>query len=141
MGTEYEYFGLAMEVPSFFVPAATAGDAESVYVGLAQRCNVAPPALRDRIYSVGFQHNGEQWTATVGKSLTGAHYTVRKGSGHETKRTLSDPAVVVAIFPGSPYQVMTNHGIVESVGSRWANPFYVGDPHSIVYFATPSPAP
>jgi hypothetical protein len=83
-------------------------------------------------------HDGEEWTATVGERLRGSKLrkTRRRGIGSiERTVPLSDPAVVFAIFPGYPYMVVTNHGIGQSVGSAWANPFMAGEPRRITLFS------
>jgi hypothetical protein len=124
------------DTPQFFVPAAAPDNQESVYAEFARRCSVEVPALSARIYSINFAGDGESWCATVGKSLEGVRTKTAKSHGKQIERTthLSDPAVVLAIFPGSPYQVITNHGIAGNVGSRWANPFLAGQPRSVTRF-------
>ena len=123
--------------PAFFVPAATAENQESVFQDFAKWCSVPAPAVESRIYSIVFGHDGEVWTATVGESLRGERTKTVKAQGKKVERTsqVSDPAVVLAIFPGSPFMVVTNHNIAGNVGSRWANPFLAGQPKSITYFA------
>lgn len=125
------------EVPAFFVPAATPKNLESTYVEFARWCDRPVPPFQERIYSITYIHDGEQWTATVGESLRGTRRrTVRSGRSR-TERTipLTDPAIVLAIFPENPYVVVTNHRFVPSVRSAWENPFYVGNPQSVVYFS------
>jgi hypothetical protein len=120
--------------PSFFVPAATAEMQESVYAGFAKWCEREVPVLANRIFSIAYTHNGEDWEATVGKTLRGTKYVTRRVNGKKVERRqpLSDPAVVLAIFAGSPFLVVTNH----NVGSKWVNPFLVGEPRSITYFTS-----
>jgi hypothetical protein len=126
--------------PAFFVPAATPENLESVYADFAKMCRSAVPPVEQRIYSITYTHDGEDWTATVGKNLTGVrHKTSRvKGVKVEREERLSDPALVLAIFTGNPFFVVTNHRLVGNVGSRWENPFMAGRPSSVTYF---SPAP
>ena len=123
--------------PAFFIPAATAETQESVLQEFAKRCGVSVPAVERRVYSIVFGHNGEVWAATVGESLRGEQTRTTKVRGKKVERTtqVSDPALVLAIFPGSPFMVVTNHNIAGNVGSRWANPFLAGQPKSITYFA------
>ena len=120
-------------IPAFFVPAATAETQESVFQDFAKWCGVSAPAVERRIYSIVFGHDGEVWTATVGESLRGEHTKTTKVRGKKVERTsqVGDPALVLAIFPGSPFMVVTNHNIAENVRSRWANPFLTGQPKSI----------
>ena len=127
------------QAPSFFVPAATAENQESVYAEFARRCSAPAPPLEQRIYSITFGHDGEVWTAAVGETLYGIRTKKTKSKGKTIERELavSDPATVLAIFAGSPYQVVTNQGIGGSVGSKWANPFLAGQPRSVQHFTTP----
>lgn len=126
------------EIPEFFVPAATSDNQESVYASFADWCNCPIPEKHQRIYSIEFIHDGEKWTATVGEHLQGYKLKVSRSQGKkiERKASIKDQAKVLAIFPGSPFKVVTNHGIVSDVGSAWENPFFVGKPSYIVYFKT-----
>ena len=122
--------------PDFFVPAATTETQEQVFTDFAKWCGIAVPPAERRVYSIVFGHDGETWIATVGESLHGTRTrtsTVRKQKVERTTQ-ISDPAIVLAIFPGSPFMVVTNHNIVGNVGSRWANPFLAGQPKSVTYF-------
>ncbi len=125
------------DTPVFFVPAATDENRESVYAGFAKMCGVSAPELSKRVYSITFRHNGDVWVATVGERLQGKKYTTKRIGGvtHERSQALGDPALVLAIFPGVPFQVVTDHDLARSVGSRWANPFLAGSPDSIGYFS------
>jgi hypothetical protein len=123
------------EIPKFFVPAATEANTERVYAGFAKSCGVPVPAMPKRIFSITFRHDGGVWTATVGKQLTGTKY-VTKGRGsnkNESSLGVSDPAIVLAIFPGNPYMVSTSGGIVHR--TVWANPFLAGVPDSVIPFS------
>lgn len=122
--------------PAFFVPAATPENQEQVFGEFAKWCGVSPPPLDKRIYSIVFGHDGEIWTATVGETLRGERTRTSSVRGKKVERIthVSDPALVLAIFPGSPYQVVTNHNVPENVGSRWVNPFLAGPPKSITHF-------
>ena len=129
------------ENPTFFVPAATPENRESVYASFAEWCKCPVPTLEKRIFSITYVHDGEEWTATVGESLRGTRLRTSRSGGRKTERTshLSDPAIVLAIFPGSPFMVVTNHRIAGNVGSAWENPFFVGRPTSISYFSVTKP--
>jgi len=126
-----------LKVPLFFVPAATSENQESVYTNFAKWCSRSTPTTGKRIYSIEFGSNGEFWTATVGKTLSGVRHKVTKSRGTKVERIhpVSDPALVLAIFPDAPFMVVTNHNIVGSVGSKFANPFLAGEPKSITYFS------
>lgn len=125
-------------VPVFFVPWASPETQEADYAGLAKFSGVAVPPLANRVYSIAFEHDGEHWTATVGKPLLGVRYRTVRTRGQEVERRdpLHDPAVVLAIFEGYPYKVVTDHRLVRNVGSKWENPFFVGEPGSVTRFAT-----
>lgn len=122
--------------PAFFVPNASPEQADSVYAGFARMCGVPVPPIGERVYSITYRHNGEVWTATVGETLKGTKYSSRKVKGKVVERTeaLSDPARVLAIFPGSPFMVATDFRLVPSVMSRWENPFLAGAPDAVVLF-------
>ena len=123
--------------PAFFVPAATPEDQESVYADFAKLCHCPAPNLEYRVYSITFSNDGETWTATVGESLRGTKVRLMRRRGNKVEQSISlgDPATVLAIFPGVPYQVVTNEGIGRRVGSRFANPFLAGEPSDVVLFA------
>ncbi len=132
--------------PAFFVPFATVENQEEVYAGLADWAhkNYAPamrwkrdslPPPEQRIYSIKFSRDGEQWTATVGEQLRGERSRKpRRRGAVQRVETLSDRATVLAIFPGDPYIVVTNANI-GNVPSFFANPFMAGRPHGVVLFA------
>jgi hypothetical protein len=82
-------------------------------------------------------HDGEQWTATVGEPLKGIGYRTVRARGIKKEHTikLRDPAVVVAIFAGYPYVVAPDGGLISGGRSRWAIPFYVGNPSAVVRFS------
>ncbi|MFC1944990.1 hypothetical protein ACFLX5_05915 [Chloroflexota bacterium] len=127
---------LMNSAPQFFIPAAQPNEHEREYARLAGIAGYPVPPLGERIYSITYRHDGEEWVATVGKRLHGKKPEKRDRQGNLKKRhkPLSDPAVVLAIFPGVPYVVVTNHRIDDHVGSRWENPFYVGQPQLTILF-------
>jgi hypothetical protein len=114
--------------PAFFVPAADSDNEESVYAEFADWCGRPVPSRGERIYSITFIHDGVEWTATVDEQLQGFE------RGTTPRKRTSDPALVLAIFPGNPYMVVTNHRVAENVGSKWVNPFLAGEPKSVTYF-------
>lgn len=125
------------EAPAFFVPAATPDNQESVYADFAKWIGYPVPSPGKRIYSITYTHDGEEWIATVGERLRGTRLRTTRSRGKKIERTypISDPAIVLAIFPGAPYMVVTNHRIAGNVGSAWENPFMAGQPTSIAYFS------
>jgi hypothetical protein len=117
-------------MPNFFVPNPPPGETEEAYYyALAAFARAAVPAIPDRVYSITYTHNGEQWTSTVGETSRGIRRkTVGRGSSRREQVTaLSDRAIVLAIFPGNPYLVVTNNGIPDPVPTDWANPFLMGE--------------
>lgn len=126
------------EVPQFFVPGVTPGKEEERYADLAKLCGFPLPASNERIYSATFTHNGEVWIATVGEPLCGTKYQILRTREGKRERTVSvnDPAVVLAIFAGPPCMAVTDEGILRSTGSKFANPFIIGESESVTCFAT-----
>lgn len=120
--------------PKFFVPAANGND-EAAYADFAKKCSVQTPALADRIYSITWRHDGADMTATVGQSLVGTGFkTTGRGKKAVTRPFgVSDPAIVLAIFPGNTYQVFTSGGIAHK--TAWANPIYAGRPDAVTLFS------
>ena len=134
--------------PAFFLPSrepdgawssseATLGNQEARYADLAKWCGCDVPSAEKRPYSITYTTNGERWTATVGESLKGSRqrFVRSRGSRVEKTESLSDPAIVLAIFPGPSYIVATSEGLAGNIGSQWVNPFCAGAPKSVDYFA------
>jgi hypothetical protein len=108
------------EIPGFFLPGATPGKDEELYAAFAESVGHAVPEFDKRIYSINFRHNGEEWTATVGQTMSGNSLrTIGRGNHQrEIKRSHSDPATVRAIFAGAPvFRVFTDG----SIPSWWVN--------------------
>lgn len=120
----------------FFVPHAEPESAERIYTELAQFARSAVPPAGKRIASIHFRHDGDDWNATVGERLTGMRVeTKRRKAGKVTVRTpLSDAAVVLAIFEGYPYMVVTDARPLGGKPSYWVNPFLAGQPTFVTYF-------
>lgn len=118
--------------PSFFVPRVPAESQEECYITLARACDCLTPCRAERIYSITYTHDRETWTATVGKQLTGRVTKTSRARGKKVERTvpLSNGATVMAIFPGAPFIVWH-----DGASKVWENPFLVGRPHAITYFA------
>jgi hypothetical protein len=123
--------------PVFFVPHAEPEKQEAVFADLAKYASRPVLALSQRVYSISFTHDGEHWKATVGEALSGKRPEGRdrKGNLKTREQSLSDPAVVLAIFPGVPYVVVTTQYLAGNIRSKWENPFFVGKPSSITYFS------
>jgi hypothetical protein len=122
----------------FFVPKVSIENAENFYAKLAAGCHRLVPASDRRVYEIEWDHDGEDWTATVGEHLRGKKIrTVRpKGRPFVSTETtpLSDPATVLAIFAGIPYMVVTDARPLGAVLSSWANPFMAGEPSIVRCF-------
>ena len=126
------------EAPAFFVPGATPDTQEYVFAGLAKFANQPVPAPDQRVYSILFEHDQKEWTATVGETLRGIRLRRVKGGAMELTVSVSVPAMVLAIFPGDPYLVVTDHRLgSKSVGSQLENPFLAGRPRSVIRFPAP----
>lgn len=131
-------------MPVFFVPTingVASDEQENAYARFAHLCRCAVPAPGRRIFSITYRHDGVQWTATVGETLHGISTRTKRVRGTIVNQDMShsDPAMVLAIFPGPPcYRVVTDSG--RSAGSRtgWENPFLAGEPDEVVYFSTGS---
>lgn len=122
--------------PAFFLPALPPNKYEEVYAQLAKGCGCAVPSPERRVYSITYIHNGERWTATVGQQLKGTQ-TKRfgsRGDQREVSYPIDDAAIVVAIFEGYPFQVVTDGGLAAGGRSKWENPFFAANPGSVVYF-------
>ncbi len=101
----------------FFLYGAKPGQDEAAYTALVGEGKQGEPGKR--IAKIHFTHNGDEFEAEVGKCLQ------RK----ERYWQQDDPAIVMAILPGDPWDVHTTAGIMAGPEgrSRWANPFLVGN--------------
>jgi hypothetical protein len=120
----------------FFVPKADDETKETIYVDLAGLCRSPVLPANQRVYSITFIHDGEEWTATVGRTLSGTRTRKRQRRGQRIDVTvnLSDSATVLAIFSGSPFQVVTDAHPVGGSRSNWGNPFMAGNPSHVELF-------
>jgi hypothetical protein len=148
------------QAPAFFLPPIAhynASEQDAAYLLIAEKCGRPVPA--QRVYSITFRQDSDFWTATVGEKLTGSK-TQQVGPTDPTDKTdttektdktdkidetdnstdettrLSDAATVVAIFPGTPYLVVTDSGIISGGRTNWENPFYAPMPTSVTYFSS-----
>jgi hypothetical protein len=123
-------------MPKFFIPNLPAEAYEKLYAELAHLARTAVPEPAKRIFSIRFPHDGVDWTATVGQTLSGSKTkTMGRGtSKREVTQPTSDSAMVLAIFPGHPFIVHTDSGLSHQSRSTWCNPFMAGIPSSVTYF-------
>jgi hypothetical protein len=113
---------------AFFLPRASDDEqAERLYDALAEfaGCEPAPPG--QRVASITFDTDGAQWVAAVGEPLTGRRTTsrLRRGELVEHTEELGSPSRVLAIYPGTPFVVVTDAQPITPAASEWANPFTV----------------
>ena len=122
----------------FFVPKASPDEAEAFYGRFAAFASRAPAPPDARVYSITFRHDSEIWTATVGERLRGVreHRQRRRYAAPRVDRP-SDPAIVLAIFAGVPYTVVTDGRPLGGARSAWVNPFMAGQPQSVELFEAP----
>jgi hypothetical protein len=120
------------QTPHFFVPNVAEDHLQRAYETLAEACGQRPCPPDQRIYSIVYMHDGVRWTATVGQQLHGTKTTITRGRERRTPQ--SDPATVLAIFPGNPYRVVTSAPPFGSTRSDWANPFMAGQPEQVTVF-------
>lgn len=133
-------FSFIQEPTQFFVPFSEDDEAETLYEGFAQLCGRPIPPVAERLYGIKWVHDGQEWVAEVGQRLRGVERRMRQRRGQRTEVStpLRDPATVLAIFPGNPYYVVTDHFPGRGLASRWANPFMAGRPTSTVRFTPPA---
>ncbi len=119
----------------FFVPGAEGEEAEAMWQRLhaASEEFMGRPVPNDRIYSITFNHDGVEYTATVGERRRATKYR-RTRSGHKDlsrpPQTYRDGNEVQAIFAGDPYLVWE----VPAPASAWNNPAMAGRPKNVVAF-------
>jgi hypothetical protein len=113
-------------VTGFFVPGADPDHSEARYAELAERAGVAVPGPTDRVRSLRFVRDAEEWTATVGEALSGrlAAPTSRRSA---PARRVTDPATVHAVLPTDEGYVVVTDGapLGTVVDSTWDNPITV----------------
>ncbi|NEK59394.1 hypothetical protein GCU56_16170 [Geodermatophilus sabuli] len=111
---------------TFFLPRASDDEqAERLYDALAEfaGCEPAPPG--QRVQSIAFTQDGAEWVAEVGEALSGRRTTrqLRRGEVLERTEELGSTSRVLAIYPGSPFVVVTDAQPITGTPSEWANPF------------------
>jgi hypothetical protein len=123
-------------VAAFFLPRATDDEqAERLYDALAEFAGCEPAPVDRRVHSIAFTSDGARWVAEVGEELHGRRTSqqLRRGEVIERTEQLSSSSRVLAIYPGSPFVVVTDAQPITGAPSEWANPFSV-EPSSVTYF-------
>ena len=111
---------------AFFLPRAEDDEqAERLYDALAEFAACEPAPAGRRVQSIAFTQDGASWVAAVGEELTGRRTTqqLRRGELIERTEELSSPSRVLAIYPGTPFVVVTDAAPITGAQSEWANPF------------------
>ena len=124
---------------TFFLPRATDDEqAERLYEALAEFAGCAPAPADRRVRAIAFDSDGARWTAEVGQELSGRRTTrqLRRGELLERTEHLSSATLVLAIYPGEPYVVVTDAAPITGAPSQWANPLSVA-PDEVTYFDAP----
>ena len=123
-------------MPGFFIPGTEGEETERVYATLAAWCRSLVPPAGARIHEIGWTDGGDDWVARVGDNLRG-RAVLRRGQKEgwaEMTTPLIDPAVVLAIFPGVEFSVVTDAEPVGPIVSSWPNPIRVTRPTSVRNF-------
>jgi hypothetical protein len=123
-------------VTAFFLPRATdAEQAERLYDALAEFAGCEPAPADRRVHSIAFTSDGAHWVAEVGQELSGRRTTrqLRRGDVVERTEHLSSTSRVLAIYPGTPFVVVTDAQPITGTPSEWANPFHA-QPDHVTFF-------
>ena len=85
--------------------------------------------------AIAFTADGARWVAEVGAELRGRRTTqqLRRGELLERTEDLASGTRVLAIYPGSPYVVVTDAQPITGAPSEWANPF-TAEPDDVTRF-------
>ena len=111
---------------AFFLPRASDDEqAERLYDALAEFAGCEPAAPGQRVHAIAFTQDGTQWIAEVGQELSGRRTTqqLRRGELIERTETFSSTSRVLAVYPGTPFTVVTDAQPITGTPSEWANPF------------------
>ena len=125
-----------MATPGFCVPGVTEDKAEEVFEALAKFAGRPVPPPEERVYRIEWIHDGERWTAEVGRQLHGER--IAKVGRKKAGKWVSDPAKVQAIFASMPWLVVTDARPLGTVRSAWVNPLMAGQPAKVEYFSPPA---
>ena len=121
---------------AFFLPRADDADqAERLYEALAEFAGCEPAPRGERVHSIAFAQDGARWTAQVGAELSGVRTTsqLRRGELIERTEQLASATRVLAVYPGTPFTVVTDAQPITGASSEWANPF-TAVPDQVVLF-------
>ncbi len=121
---------------AFFLPRASdAEQAERLYDALAEFAGCAPAPAGQRVHSIAFTQDGAEWVAEVGEELSGRRTTQQLRRGELVERTehLSSSSRVLAVYPGTPFVVVTDAQPITGIPSEWANPFSA-EPDQVTWF-------
>ena len=121
---------------AFFLPRASDDEqAERLYDALAEFAGCEPASPGRRVRSIAFTQEGTRWVAEVGEELRGQRTTqqLRRGELIERTETLASTARVLAVYPGTPFVVVTDAQPITGTPSEWANPF-TAQPDQVTYF-------
>ena len=124
---------------AFFLPRANDDEqAERLYDALAEFAGCAPAPPGRRVHRIAFEQDGARWVAEVGAELSGRRKTqqLRRGELLERTEELSSATRVLAIYPGTPFVVVTDAQPITGAASEWANPF-LARPDEVGFFDAP----
>ncbi|MGY1644115.1 hypothetical protein ACI782_23650 [Geodermatophilus sp. SYSU D00703] len=124
---------------AFFLPRASDDEqAERLYEALAEFAGCEPAPVDRRVRSIAFPHEGAEWVAEVGEELRGRRTTrqFRRGEVVERSEHLASSSRVLAVYPGTPFVVVTDAQPITGAPSEWANPF-TAQPDRVTYFDAP----
>ncbi len=121
---------------AFFLPRASDDEqAERLYEALAEFAGCEPARPGRRVRAIAFLQDGARWVAEVGEELRGQRTTqqLRRGELLERTETLTSSTRVLAVYPGTPFVVVTDAQPITGTPSEWANPFSA-DPDQVTWF-------
>lgn len=119
----------------FFVGGVAETDAEAEYLRLAKTAGADAASSGRRVRQIFFRIGRESWVATVGQSPAGTRPVHRRQKGQlaTTTEKLADESIVLAIFAGDPFLIVTTAAPAGAAESRWTGPV-PAKPSKIVYF-------
>ncbi len=110
---------------AFFLPRASDDEqAERLYEALAEFAGCEPAPAGQRVRSIVFAQDGAEWVAEVGEEMRGQRTTqqLRRGELIERTETLTSTTRVLAIYPGTPFVIVTDAQPITGTASQWPNP-------------------
>ena len=124
---------------AFFLPRASDDEqAERRYDALAEFAGCEPTPADRRVRSIAFTTRAPNGVAEVGEELSGSRTTQQLRRGEFVERTdrLSSSTRVLAVYPGTPFVVVTDAQPITGASSEWTHPFSV-QPDRVSYFDAP----